>query len=147
VRLPATVEEARLPVRGARRISLALEILRSYLRARRLLHGKDLPSTVAALRSQEAVEPEAVSDPYIAWVIGARLARAVVRTFSILPTDTRCLMRSLVLTDLLARRRIGSTLVIGVTSGEDFSAHAWVEKDGAPLFNPQGDTYERLVEL
>jgi hypothetical protein len=59
-------------------------------------------------------------------------------------------MRSLVLTALLSRRGIASTLVIGVRPGGEFGAHAWVEHEGAPLL-PSGATgsaetpFERLV--
>jgi hypothetical protein len=80
-------------------------------------------------------------------VQGRRLGYAVVRTLRLLPTDSRCLMRSLVLTRLLARRGIAGTLVIGVRTGERFEAHAWVEHSGTPLLDPGDATFRRLVEL
>ena len=65
----------------------------------------------------------------------------------LLPTDSRCLVRSLVLTRLLARRDIPSTLIIGVTAAPEFKAHAWVEHAGRPLLPSYGPMFARLVEL
>lgn len=123
-----------------------MEILRAYGRVRWLLFAKDLPCALAALRSRHDAGLRFAGDPDLARVIGARLGWAVVRVLSVLPTDNRCLMRSLVLTELLARRGIDSKLVIGVDSGSRFRAHAWVEKEGAPLLGTE-DVYRRLVEL
>ena len=83
---------------------------------------------------------------------GVRLGRAVTRTLRLVPADSRCLMRSLVLTGLLARRGIDSSLVIGVRPEGEFGAHAWVEHDGRPLLpsgaTPDGEaTFERLVAV
>jgi hypothetical protein len=64
-----------------------------------------------------------------------------------LPTDTRCLTRSLVLSRLLARRAIPSTLVIGVRSEPSFLAHAWVEHGGSAVLPTNRDVYQRLAEL
>ena len=76
-----------------------------------------------------------------------RLGRAVGRTLRLLPGDTRCLARSLVLTRLLARRGIPAKLVIGARADPDFLAHAWVECAGHAVL-PAGDgSYGRLVEL
>jgi hypothetical protein len=57
------------------------------------------------------------------------------------------LTRSLVLTRLLARRGIPSTLVIGVRSQPSFVAHAWVEYRGSALLPAERGTFQRLVEL
>ncbi len=67
-------------------------------------------------------------------------------TVRLLPTDSRCLVRSLVLTRLLGRRGVPSSLVIGVMSEPQFAAHAWVEHGGAPLLSP-GTGFQRLVEV
>jgi hypothetical protein len=64
-----------------------------------------------------------------------------------MPGDTRCLARSLVLTRLLAQRRIPAKLVIGVRAAPDFLAHAWVEYDGTPVLSPGDGSFSRLVEL
>jgi Transglutaminase-like superfamily len=131
------VREDRLPV--ARKIGLALEILRSYVHVRRELRRATLPEALERLRAPGSgtASPEET----------ARLARAVRRTLRLLPTDTRCLSQSLVLTALLARRGVASTLVIGVSPGESFGAHAWVERQGIPLLPPYEAEFQRLVEL
>jgi hypothetical protein len=74
-----------------------------------------------------------------------RLGRAVVKTLRLLPTDSRCLIRSLVLSRILTRRSIPHTLVIGVRKEPEFIAHAWVEHEGFPVL-PAGE-YTRLTEL
>jgi hypothetical protein len=56
-------------------------------------------------------------------------------------------VRSLVLTRLLARRGIASTLVIGTRTTPEFLAHAWVELQGTPLLDPGGGAFARLAEL
>ena len=123
----------------ARKLVLAAEILRSYVRVRLTLRRSDFQSAVVALRSPDSP----VSDGADA----ERLSRAVSRTLRLLPTDSRCLMQSLVLTDVLARRGIASSLVIGVTPGPEFAAHAWIEAGGRPLLPALEEVYERLVEL
>jgi Transglutaminase-like superfamily len=128
-----------------RRALLAAEIGVTYLRVRRVLRTRDLPSTLAALRapgrrprSPESAHPQ----------LGLRLGRAVALTLERLPADSRCLTQSLVLTRLLAVRGLSSVLVIGVSApGEPFGAHAWVERDGTPLLPVAGAAGRRLVEL
>jgi hypothetical protein len=124
------------------RVSLALEVVRTYVVARRLQGVEDLPSTLASLREQPA---DAGTVDYHE---GLRLARAVTRTLRMLPgADSRCLMQSLVLLTMLARRGQPAALVIGVRPGEDFGAHAWIELRGRPLLPTFGDDFARLVEL
>jgi hypothetical protein len=55
-------------------------------------------------------------------------------------------MRALVLTALLARRGIDSSLVIAVQT-EPFGGHAWVERQGVPLLPAAGPPFLRIVEL
>ena len=133
------IERLSLP----RRIALSSEILRIYARMRWLLLRRGLKPTVAALRSTGAA-PDGC-DRNIALVRGHRLGHATIRVLRVLPTDGRCLMRSLVLTGLLARRGLPTSLVIGVDPGPDFAAHAWVEYDGVALL--QAGDYHRLLEL
>ena len=120
------------------KVLLAMEIAALYVRARRALGRADLPTALAAMRQGDgravSCEPE-------------RLARAVSRTLPLLPGETRCLMRSLVLTGLLARRGIEGVVVIGVRPAGPFGAHAWVELGGRPLLPPGEERFERLVEL
>jgi len=125
-----------------RKIALTAEILAAYVRVRRSLWRGELPSALAALRT--GVEAPAGAQRAEA---GRRLASAVVRVLDRLPTDSRCLTRALVLTHVLARRGIGSSLVIGVTPEPSFAAHAWVELAGVPLLPADESNYSRLVEL
>jgi len=118
------------------RARLAREVLSTYARAWVLLRRRPLPDAVGALRTSGSASPP--EDPQ-------RLARAVVRTLAVLPTDSRCLVRSLTLTGVLARHGMHGAVVLGVRPGETFAAHAWVELDGQPLL-AQGD-FERLVEV
>lgn len=76
-----------------------------------------------------------------------RLGNAVDRTLSVLPTDSRCLVQSLVLTRLLSARGVPSTLVIGAHSTAQFEAHAWVEYQGRPVLPPGEFLNSRLLEL
>ncbi len=120
---------------------LAWEVAGLYARVRYLLSRRSLPAVLARLRSVPAtgaLEPPAA--PF-------RLAWAVERVLGRLPGDTRCLVRSLVLVGLLARRSVSTTLVIGVQPGARLQAHAWVELEGQPLLHAGGRKYERLTEL
>ena len=125
---------------------LAREVFGSYLRQRRRMrHDEKLPAVLADLRrplTDDGVERTELEDQ----LTGIRLGRAVSRTLAPVP-DARCLLRSLVLVDLLARRGIAASFVLGVRSGPDFEAHAWVEKGGVPLLPPYDGEYERLVDL
>ena len=129
-----------------RRLGLAGEVLFAYAEVRWRLWRTDLPSTVRALRDDRGrsrwPEPSGASH-----LLGRRLANATVRTLAVLPADSRCLMRSLVLVRLLSRRRIGSTLFVGAMPGDGspLRAHAWVEHGDRPLL-PAG-AFEPLVEL
>jgi hypothetical protein len=120
------------------RARLVAEILSTYARAWVLLRRRPLPDALAALRT--ARRPRRAEDP-------RRLGRAVIRTLRLLPTDSRCLVRSATLTGLLADRGLPGTVVLGVRPGEEFAAHAWVELDGVPLLPDGQGRYERLAEL
>jgi hypothetical protein len=129
------------------RIVLTLEILWTYGTVRWAIRGDDLPGAVARLRrdfeqTASATPPE--DDRHGA---ASRLGFVVSSVLRLLPTDSRCLMRSLVLTRLLARRGVPSTLIIGVSAAPEFAAHAWVEHDGRPLLPSYGPMFARLVEL
>ena len=140
---PVTPGPGRLSLRD--KASLAAEILVAYVAVRRQLRRSDFRSVVSSLRDVPPGRPAAgVADPAHA---GARLGRAVVRTLRPLPADSRCLVRALVLTRLLARRGIPSSVVLGVRGGGEFEAHAWVEYGEIPLLAPAGPGYQRLVEL
>ena len=141
----ATVHNWRDPLTLGEKISLLREIVVHYVIARRVMRANELPAAAARIRAAAtAVQPVSPADrPYAA----VRLASAVNRVLGRLPTDSRCLVRSLVLTSLLARRGIESSLVIGARPSPTFAAHAWVEMDGRPLLPPGDARMQRLVEL
>jgi hypothetical protein len=128
------------------RLSLAREILASYRDARKVLRSIAIESAVHTLRGATPLDPSRGGEREIlseAW----RLGRAVQLTLRLAPGDTRCLTRSLVLTQLLARRGIPATLVIGARTKPSFLAHAWVEQAGQPVLPVGDESYARLVEL
>lgn len=116
----------------------------AYLGARRALRRAPINAAVLTLRAQFPSR----STPLAGELAEAqRLGSAVGRTLRLLPGDTRCLARSLVLTRLLARRGIPGKLVIGARTDPQFLAHAWVECRGLPVLPPGDDSFGRLVEL
>jgi hypothetical protein len=126
------------------RLFLLMEIVLAYARARRTLSRAPIESVVAKLRSRYPVS----SSSTVATLEEAhRMGWAVTRTLAFMPGDTRCLIQSLVLTRLLARRGIPVTLVIGVRTDPGFLAHAWVEHAGEPILTPGDESFGRLVEL
>ena len=130
-----------------KKIALGVEILVAYARARWLLRRAGVPGVVDALRSAPPSEGLRARTAREDEVLGRRLGRAVVRVLGFLPTDSRCLVCSLVLTRLLARRGIPSALVIGVASEPAFAAHAWVEAGDVPLLSPHEPDYAPLARL
>jgi hypothetical protein len=131
----------------AAKMSLAAEILVSYAVVRGELRRRDLPHVVEAIRTPRRARrglplPDGRRE-------GRRLGAAVVRTLEPLPVDSRCLMRSLVLMRILARRGVSGSLVIAVRPEEllALAAHAWVEVDGLPMLAPAGPDHGRLVTL
>jgi hypothetical protein len=133
-------------LRPGERVRLVVEILVAYLRARRALRRAPIASVMATLRAQSTPAfPAAAGEPTLAEA--CRLGRAVARTLALVPGDTRCLVRSLVLTRLLASRGIPVKLVIGARAAPEFLAHAWVEYAGDPVLSPGDGSFARLVEL
>lgn len=130
-----------LGIRG--KLALASEVLAAYLPSYRLLRSKDVEEMVRLARN--VLNPATRTGGPVERLETLRLGRAVGRTLRLLPTDSRCLIQSLVVTRMLARRSIPSTLVIGVRMEPKFEAHAWVEYEGRPIL-PAGE-FRRLVEL
>lgn len=141
--MPAPSFERLSPSERAR---LAVEILAAYAQARRELRRAPIAEAVASLRSAPQSEPPGPSGES-ALQEARRLGRAVNRLLALVPGDTRCLARSLVLTRLLARRGIPAKLVIGARAAPDFLAHAWVEYGGDPVLAAGDGSFGRLVEL
>jgi hypothetical protein len=142
--LPAGRVRAVGRLSAAERGRLAAEILAAYLRAQRELRRAPIATVVEKLRSGACSAPS--GDPETL-TEARRLGRAVVRTLTLLPGDTRCLRRSLVLVRLLARRGISAQLVIAARTEPEFLAHAWVEYRGEPVLSPADGSFGRLVEL
>lgn len=149
---PASNKSAitRMPVgrrlNAGERARLMLEILGSYRMARRVLQRMPIRLAVRALRGDARVDETRGGERELlaeAW----RLGRAVQLTLRLVPGDTRCLTRSLVLTQMLARRGIEGKLVIGVHVDGGFTAHAWVEHAGEPILPADEHSHGRLVEL
>jgi hypothetical protein len=136
------------PIPRRAKVVLAGEIVSVYMRVRWLMWRGDIRSTVSKIRvgsSVQAVRFEPGSPN--TRLVAIRLGAAVRRTLSLLPTDSRCLVQSLVLSRLLSMRAISSTLVIGARSEPRFDAHAWVEHQGQPVLSPQGFEELRLIEM
>jgi len=127
---------------------LIAEILSTYAVTRWRMPRGDIREVVRVTRGSLTSVPDAPEHiSRETWDVAARLARAVTRTLRVLPTDSRCLVQSLVLSRLLATRGIASTLVIGARSENSFMAHAWVEHGGYPLLPREGFDQYRLLEL
>jgi len=136
-----TASEGPAPLSTPAKARLVAEILQVYVIVRWRMRDPDIRTIVARLRGEHGLERH--SDRPLA----RRLARAVARTLSLLPTDNRCLARSLVLDTLLARRSLESVLVVAARTEPAFAAHAWIEHDGVPLLPPGSPDYKRLIEL
>lgn len=124
---------------------MALEIVVLYARVRREMRADDIRSVILALRGRPAAPPRIVKAADLRRA--AELGNAVNRVLAHAPERSRCLVQSLVLTRMLARRHIESALIIGVATGGAFTAHAWVEADGVPLLPPLTSTFVPLVRL
>jgi Transglutaminase-like superfamily len=125
--------------RWAERVALGAEVLATYVVVRWQVRRNDLPAAVAALRAGRrfAVVDR---DP-------RRLAAAAERLVARIPGDSRCLMRSLVVLAMLARRGVDARLVLAARPTPEFAAHAWVERDGDPLLPTRGFGDARMAEL
>jgi Transglutaminase-like superfamily len=142
---------ARMPVgrrlNPAERARLIVEILASYRETRRALRSMQIELAVERLRGGARADADRATDSDVLFYEAWRLGRAVQLTLRLLPGDTRCLTRSLVLTQMLAGRGIPAKLVIGARAKPSFSAHAWVEQAGEPVLPAGEHSFGRLVEL
>lgn len=123
---------------------IALEILWAYVVIRWSLHRSGVTVTLDSARRRPRAS--VARDDASSQELALRLGRGVQRTLGMGPLDSRCLIRSLVLTRLLARRGVASTVVFAARSKPRFMAHSWVEHRGVPLL-PTGDGFHRLKEL
>ena len=145
------VSELSEPLGPRRKLRLAAEVYIAYCYVRWWLRRHEIGEVVRRLRGWGPVDAGVASphggDMRQVYLSGLRVGRAVIRSLGLLPTDSRCLMRSLVLTGLLARRGIETSLIIGVRPEPEFAAHAWVEYAGEPLLPPGDSSLGRLTEM
>jgi hypothetical protein len=142
----AILADASVPGWAFGGIGFALEVLGVYTRVRWLVLRRGPVEAVSILR--RGLREHAVADPDGLRALRSLLfGRAVTRVLTLLPTDSRCLLRALVVTEMLARRGVYAHVVIGVRPSPSFAAHAWVEVDGRPLLPDDDATYHRLAEL
>jgi hypothetical protein len=131
------------------RLRLTAEVLSTYARVRWVMRDDDAERAVRRLRndargSEQSTRSDQNRDLELlaAW----RLAHATGRVLERLPSDSRCLFRSLTLMCMLERRGIAQTLVVAVRP-QPFGAHAWVEVSSRPVLPEADPGYERLLEL
>ncbi len=140
-------------LRPSPRVRLVWEVLWTYLWVRWVMRDPDATRAVGRLRDRLEPTPREVAnpmtelfDPKIEFLVAWRLSRAVIKVLEHLPSDSRCLFRSLTLLCMLQRRGITQKLVIAVRA-RPFGAHAWVEVGGDAVLPDAEAGYERLLEL
>lgn len=116
----------------------------TYVRVRWTLHSREPTEAVRRLRRHSRRHPVAGQEGGL--LLGWRLAHAVNVTLRPLPTDVRCLFRSLTLMTMMERRNLHPKLIIAVRP-DPFAAHAWIEFERQPLLPPGDPDHARLVEL
>lgn len=120
---------------------MAVEVVGTVVWVRYLMSRMAIREVAGRLRGDVTDR----QDLDLAYRVGRRLAHPVGRTLEPLPGDSRCLTRSLVLMAILARRGIVTELVIGVQTGEELEAHAWIEHQGRLLMPTLG--YQPLSRI
>lgn len=134
-----------LPVRL--RLALSFEILSIYAVMFVRMRRQDVRRITARGRDRSDLTVDRAHASEKDARVARRLGWAVTRTLSILPTDSRCLVQSLVLQRLLVARSIPSRVVIGARTDGPFMAHAWVECNSVAVLPSRGYENSRLVEL
>jgi hypothetical protein len=121
--------EERDVARASIRLSLVAEIWLVERTYRKSLQLQGLAKTLVRLQAERG-KPDRSSMPAIAEIV--RAYHAVRRPFRQGRTASDCLVRSLALAALLRRHGLMADVCIGIID-MPFSAHAWVEADGAVL--------------
>jgi hypothetical protein len=126
----------------AERLALVAEVMVTYVVVRWEVRKRELPAAVAALRTGRRLPrlPVVAREP-------RALAASAERVVARIPGDSRCLMRSLVVLAMLARRGVDARLILAARPAPEFAAHAWVEREGDPLLPTRGFGDARLAEL
>ena len=98
MRYAVAIEELAGPLSPMQKVNLAREVVVAYVRIRwTLARGNGVPETVEMLRATAPPLEGPLGDDRAEKLAGLRLGRAVGKTLGVLPTDARCLNRSLVL--------------------------------------------------
>jgi Transglutaminase-like superfamily len=114
------------------RATLLIPLIRMSLRLR------GFRATQKSLRMRIGLDVSALSES-AAEAKTKQVCRVVLAAARHSPMRVSCLERSLALWWLLARRGIATRLRIGARkSGEKFEAHAWVERNGEAIGEPEG---------
>jgi hypothetical protein len=131
------------------RLRLASEVVWTYARVRWVMRDDDAERAVRRLRGDArdpAAGPRSHGQRDLEVLAAWRLAHATGKVLERLPSDSRCLFRSLTLMCMLERRGISQTLIVAVRP-RPFGAHAWLEVDGRAVLPEADPGYERLLEL
>lgn len=115
---------------GSVRLLLAAAILVAWVRLGLSLLGfRRVRRTLEFLARTRRASP----------VLPARIVWAVTAAGRRMPGGSRCLVQALAAQTLLARHGHAAQLRIGVArAGAGINAHAWLERDGEPLFGQPG---------
>jgi len=71
-----------------------------------------------------------------------------IRVMSIYTPGATCLTRAIAAQILLARYNYSSSIRIGVSkNGEEFEAHAWLEKDGGIILGESETQYTPIMDM
>ncbi len=90
------------------------------------------PFRYLALTLGESQRELSGAHPALAAGLSVRVSRGLLSTAERLPWHTTCLERAVAAKWMLRRRRVPSTLYLGVRrSGRDLSAHAWLRSGQA----------------
>jgi hypothetical protein len=109
----------------------------------RLLNYQRTERLLARLVSTTPASDATVTE---AFAFAARLASLIRIAGRHLPANATCLRQSLLLWWILRRQGLAAQVCIGVSTGDGFAAHAWVEIDGQPV-NDVADVAERFAVL
>jgi hypothetical protein len=143
----ALVAEPRVLLPARLRLALIFEILSVYAVTFIRMRRQDVRAIATRGRACRDSALEAIPTSDEDACLARRLGWAVTRTLGVLPTDSRCLVQSLVLQQLLVARAIPSRIVIGARAEGPFMAHAWVECNSVAVLPSRGYENSRLVEL
>ena len=114
------------------------------LAARLLLPVADVDRARRVVRMLSGLVP-----PYLTVPDAERIPWAVAVVDRQFPGSRSCLMRAITCETLLRSHGYPATIHLGVTKDDDFSAHAWVERDDEVVIGDSVDLeqYQRLETL